>query len=256
MEWIRVDGQPIDYQRKYTAATKVKEIRREGERGRAEGEREEGRGEEGKKGIEWSGSQLMGSHQTTRENILRPKVKEDGEEERGREGEGEERLNSIQGYIALGNDGYDCLLGCEMLVDEENGLLLSCQVRKYFLEVSRVLCFVEREEGERREREGERRRYKNDINTDKVIDESDTNYGPQTSICLQRAGQVGGQEAFSLYPLLSPSSLPPSLPLPLPLPSSFIYFSFTLRIYCSPACRGADHQHCKPYNNCYPQIEV
>jgi len=44
-------------------------------------------------------------------------------------------LAATKAYIALGNDGYDCLLGCEMLVDEENGLLLSCLVRKYFIEM-------------------------------------------------------------------------------------------------------------------------
>ena len=74
MEWIKVDGLPIDYQRKYTAATKVEEERgREGgrERGReggrerekeGEGERRRGRGrgEEGERGFEWSGSELMG----------------------------------------------------------------------------------------------------------------------------------------------------------------------------------------------------
>ena len=58
VEWIKVDGLPIDYQRKYTAATKVEEERgreggrgKEGERGRGRGRgREGGRGREEKRG--------------------------------------------------------------------------------------------------------------------------------------------------------------------------------------------------------------
>lgn len=64
VEWIKIDGEPIDMEKKYTAATKS--------------------------------------------------------------------------YLAAGNDGYDALIGCEILVDEENGLLLSCLVRKYFIEMKVV----------------------------------------------------------------------------------------------------------------------
>jgi len=61
VEWVLVNGEPLDHEKKYTAATKA--------------------------------------------------------------------------YLAQGNDGYDCLLGSEVIVDEENGLLVTCLVRRFFIQM-------------------------------------------------------------------------------------------------------------------------
>jgi len=46
-------------------------------------------------------------------------------------------------FVALGNDGFDCLAngGCEMIADEESGLMLSTIVRKYFIEMRVIEAF-------------------------------------------------------------------------------------------------------------------
>lgn len=51
---------------------------------------------------------------------------------------------ATKAYIAEGNDGYDTLVGCEILIDEENGVLLSCLVRKFFIEMKVIQRFGHR----------------------------------------------------------------------------------------------------------------
>ena len=50
----------------------------------------------------------------------------------------------VAGYMASGKDGYASLVGAKMLVDEENGALLSCIIREAFaaarvIQVARAL---------------------------------------------------------------------------------------------------------------------
>ena len=41
----------------------------------------------------------------------------------------------VTDYLAQGRDGYDCLVGCKMIVNEEDGPLLSTVVQNQFLTV-------------------------------------------------------------------------------------------------------------------------
>ncbi|KAI9597622.1 Metallo-dependent phosphatase-like protein [Syncephalis fuscata] len=54
-------------------------------------------------------------------------------------------------YLACGNDGYEPLKGCEFLVDDENGILISTLLRKFFLGLKYVnaIKFQERAVGGR-----------------------------------------------------------------------------------------------------------
>jgi hypothetical protein len=54
-------------------------------------------------------------------------------------------------YLACGNDGYEPLKGCEFLVDDENGILISTLLRKFFLGLKYVnaIRFQERATGGR-----------------------------------------------------------------------------------------------------------
>jgi len=45
---------------------------------------------------------------------------------------------ATKSYLAQGNDGYECLLGAEILIDEENGVLVTCLVRRYFMQMQIV----------------------------------------------------------------------------------------------------------------------
>jgi len=42
----------------------------------------------------------------------------------------------VTDFVAQGRDGYDCLVGCKMIVNEEDGPLLSTVVQNHFQSVS------------------------------------------------------------------------------------------------------------------------
>ena len=42
----------------------------------------------------------------------------------------------VTDYLAQGRDGYDCLVGCKMIVNEEDGPLLNTVIQNHFLSVS------------------------------------------------------------------------------------------------------------------------